>query len=225
MPSQESHSRGEVIQGIRHPIGLRPPAGRSSDDFSVPSRYHARKGHRVLARNLLFIGLVVAGAVALLGAIPLTPASPSLPARSPLLGRQADSSSSTKSDIAAVVNRVDAAFRTEWSAENISPAARADDLTIVFVGLFWHSREPVPSLEEIRPARRRTAGRRPASRPGSTSCSKIAAARMIWPEAAWRGPTSVSRMDHFSFFGAEDLSPGWPTSWPPTAGTTSSFGS
>ena len=106
----------------------------------------ARRVPGVLARNLLFIGLILAGAAVLLGAIRRRPAPLKAGSGVPSAG---SISSTEKSDVSEVVARVNAAFRTDWAAERLAPAARADDLAIarrISLGLAGR----IPSLEEIR---------------------------------------------------------------------------
>ncbi len=92
-------------------------------------------------RDLLFLGLIFSG-VFTLGANLMPPREPK-PMTSYDVAAYLDPS------FRSVVERLDASFRHEWAIENLTPAKRADDLTIArrlslaLVGT-------VPSLEEIR---------------------------------------------------------------------------
>jgi len=93
------------------------------------------------ARNLLFIAVVIGAGFALRASLfPLSTRS-----------RQVDfDAGPTRTDeFRQVVERVDRSFRDEWTAKNLAPAARADDLAIAR-RLSLALAGTVPSLEEIR---------------------------------------------------------------------------
>jgi hypothetical protein len=93
------------------------------------------------ARNLLFLGLVGAGLIALAAAL----YPPGLPERR----RYVDLSATQSEEFRATVRDIDAAFARQWQEQEISPAPLAAELTILrrlALGLTGS----VPSLEEIR---------------------------------------------------------------------------
>ncbi len=92
-------------------------------------------------RNLLFIGLVCGGVIALGANL--------MPPREPTPITQYDVSTYRDIEFVASVARVDNAFRDQWKKEAIQPVAVAPDLLIarrLSLGLMG----TVPSLEEIR---------------------------------------------------------------------------
>lgn len=93
------------------------------------------------ARNLLFLGLVAGGLIAL--AIEL------LPPRAPQALAQYDSPSDADPSIKKTVSAVDAAFKAEWTSNGIIPAPPAPELVQarrLALGLMG----TIPSLEEVR---------------------------------------------------------------------------
>ncbi len=99
-------------------------------------------------RDLVFVGAVVAGAVAL-GSGLLRPA---VEKAKPAEIQPAD-------DLDAVVSRVDAEIRRGWAAKGLAPARRADELAVMrrlSLGLAG----TIPSLEEVRGFERRPEGTR-----------------------------------------------------------------
>ena len=106
------------------------------------------------ARNLIFLGCVVGWLFALRGS--LFPSGGS--------ARQIDFNPgmTTQDEFRETVNQVNEAFRKEWTARGLTPAARASDLTVAR-RLSLALTGSVPSLEEIRqfeeqPADARLAG-------------------------------------------------------------------
>ncbi|HTU92744.1 MAG TPA: DUF1549 domain-containing protein [Gemmataceae bacterium] len=92
-------------------------------------------------RNLLFLGLIGGGVLAL-GAGLMLPRQPK-----PLT--RFDASAYRAPDFVAVVRRVDASFRHSWTEQKLPPAPPAPDLTVarrLALGLMC----TIPSLEEIR---------------------------------------------------------------------------
>lgn len=92
-------------------------------------------------RNLLFVGLLCGGVVAL-GAGLMPPRQPRPVTRYDAAAYQAD-------DFREVVARIDASFRQEWAEAKLTPAGPAPDLAVMrrlALALFG----TVPSLEEIR---------------------------------------------------------------------------
>jgi hypothetical protein len=104
---------------------------------------------RVWARNLVFVSLCAAGLLAL-GAS-LSPSHKPRPLKG--LGRDADA------EFTDVVERVNAAFRQEWAAQKLKPAAKADDLTIAR-RLSLALMGTIPSLEDVRMLEARPTDRR-----------------------------------------------------------------
>jgi hypothetical protein len=105
----------------------------------------------VWARNLLFIGLCLAGLAALGASLS--------PVHKPMLRSDLRTVTSAAQGFGATVERLNAAFRDDWKARGIKPVGQADDLAIArrlslaLVGT-------VPSLEEIRLFEEQPAGRR-----------------------------------------------------------------
>lgn len=93
------------------------------------------------ARNLLLLLAIVGGAVALRASL--------FSHDSPSRRINFDPGPTTGDDFRATVRQVDAAFRREWTASGLRPAARADDLTVAR-RLSLALTGSVPSLEEIR---------------------------------------------------------------------------
>lgn len=93
------------------------------------------------ARNLLFLGLVCAGVVALVGGLFPRPIA------THASGAASTLSSTTNS--LPVVAEVDRALREQWSAAKLAPASRAPDL-IVARRLTLALTGSIPSLQEIR---------------------------------------------------------------------------
>lgn len=94
-------------------------------------------------KDLLFLSLVVIGGASL-GAVLLPPASPTSWADNQ------DRPEITRTiEIPDVVAKVDAAFRRQWEERGLSPASKADDLTIMR-RLSLALTGSIPSLEEIR---------------------------------------------------------------------------
>ncbi len=92
-------------------------------------------------RDLLFVGLMGGGAVAL--GINL------IPPRAPTPISSYDASAYAATEFRSTVGRVDASFRQQWSEQKISPAPVAPDLVVarrLALGLMG----AIPSLEEIR---------------------------------------------------------------------------
>ncbi|OAI40926.1 hypothetical protein AYO40_04085 [Planctomycetaceae bacterium SCGC AG-212-D15] len=92
-------------------------------------------------RNLFFLGVLFAGASALIGAL--------FPSQVPPRLQHADVQVTLADDFPAAVARVDAVFRKEWQREGLKPAGRADDLAIarrLSLGLTG----TIPSLQEVR---------------------------------------------------------------------------
>ncbi len=91
-------------------------------------------------RDIVFLGVVLAGAVTLsasaLGPVMRKPPRP-------------DDKRPPQTDIETVVGAVDAAFRETWEANGFTPAARAPDMAI-FRRLDLALKGSIPSLEEIR---------------------------------------------------------------------------
>ncbi len=91
-------------------------------------------------RNLLFLGLIVGGGVALCKSL-LPPEIAHRPARADLPPVPADEQ--------ALVARVDAVFRRQWADQGLTPTRRASDLTIAR-RLALALMGTIPSLQEIR---------------------------------------------------------------------------
>ncbi len=92
-------------------------------------------------RDLLFLGLVGGGLFLL--------ATNLLPPRTPTPLTAYDTAAYREPDFRATVEQVNAAFRAQWSTEQVHPAAPASDLLVarrLALGLMG----TVPSLEEIR---------------------------------------------------------------------------
>src|SRR6516225_7039434 len=92
-------------------------------------------------RNLLFLGLLGAGALALVYGM--------LPPRETKAVAHYDASAYRATEFRAGVERVNDSFRQQWHSEVIRPAAPANDLLVarrIALGLMG----TVPSLEEIR---------------------------------------------------------------------------
>jgi hypothetical protein len=93
------------------------------------------------ARNLLFLGIVGAGLVALTAAL--------YPPRLPDRLRQLDLSTTQNSDFRDAVSRVDEAFARQWQSQNVAPAPPATDLALLRrISLALTG--SIPSLGEIR---------------------------------------------------------------------------
>jgi Protein of unknown function (DUF1549)/Protein of unknown function (DUF1553) len=93
------------------------------------------------ARNLLFVGLIVAGIVALTGFL--------FPRLMPAPAREKAPPAVMADDFAPAMARVDAAFRTTWKQRDLTPAEHAPELLVarrLSLGLTG----TVPSLQEIR---------------------------------------------------------------------------
>ncbi|HVX59530.1 MAG TPA: DUF1549 domain-containing protein [Pirellulales bacterium] len=102
-------------------------------------------------RNLLFLVLCCAGLIALGASLSPAPKSPS--------ERELRSLGPLPADLRTTVDRLDAAFHEQWAEIGLTPAQRADDLTIAR-RLSLALAGTIPSLEEIRwleslPAERR----------------------------------------------------------------------
>jgi hypothetical protein len=93
------------------------------------------------ARNLFFIGLVAGGLVFLAAHI--------LPPAVPPRVRDFDAGAYRAPSFAAVVGRIDADFRRQWSEKRLRPAPRAADLAVVR-RLSLALTGTLPSLQEIR---------------------------------------------------------------------------
>jgi hypothetical protein len=93
------------------------------------------------ARNLLFIGVVGAGLVALSVAL--------YPPRLPNRLRHVDLSATQDADFRAVVNGIDATFERQSQGQELTPALAASELTILR-RLSLALSGSIPSLEEIR---------------------------------------------------------------------------
>jgi hypothetical protein len=93
------------------------------------------------ARNLLFLGVLVAGGFALRASL--------FPLHTPARAVHFDPGTSVNHEFQSVVAQVNAAFRTDWKKENLKPAPVADDLVIAR-RLSLALTGTVPSLEEIR---------------------------------------------------------------------------
>jgi hypothetical protein len=93
------------------------------------------------ARNLLFGAVIIGGIFALRASL--------FPLSTEARKVHFDPGPTTQDDFRATVNKVDAAFRTEWKAQGLQPAPRADDLTVAR-RLSLSLTGSVPSLEEIR---------------------------------------------------------------------------
>src|SRR5438105_990389 len=93
------------------------------------------------ARNLLFLGLVCAGIVALIGGLFPRPTATHASAATATL--------SPAVDALPVVAAIDRAFREQWSAAKLTSASRAPDL-IVARRLALALTGGIPSLQEIR---------------------------------------------------------------------------
>jgi hypothetical protein len=103
------------------------------------------------ARNLLFIGLILAGLTALTAVL----FPPSLPKRVPRF-RLAEFETES---VRASVERVNAALRAQWGEAKLSPVPRAAELTLarrLSLGLTGR----IPSLQEIRQLEARPEGER-----------------------------------------------------------------
>jgi hypothetical protein len=94
------------------------------------------------AKNLLFIGLVLAGCVGLSGGL--------FPNKIPRPRQEQPASEPpAPADFEPVVGQVDDCFRQQWSTKKLTPASRAADLTIAR-RLALALTGSIPSLEEIR---------------------------------------------------------------------------
>src|SRR5438093_154662 len=102
-------------------------------------------------RNLVFLGLLVAGVGSLAAALCPTPTPPRV--------RHFNAVEQQAVEFRTVVDRVDSSFRKQWQELNLRPAQRADDLQIAqrlslaLVGT-------IPSLQEIREFESRPADER-----------------------------------------------------------------
>src|SRR5262249_23607882 len=92
-------------------------------------------------RNLLFLGLLLGGAIAL-GALLFPPPAPQRVSHF-------DPSEYTQPDFRAVVEQVDAAVRQPWPALQVQPAPLVDDLTVAR-RLSFALTGTIPSVQEIR---------------------------------------------------------------------------
>src|SRR5436309_16069336 len=92
-------------------------------------------------RNLLFLGLVLGGAVAL-GVILFPPPAPQRVSHF-------DPGEYTQPDFRAVVEQVDAAVRQPWSGLQVQPAPLASDLTVAR-RLSLALTGTIPAVQEIR---------------------------------------------------------------------------
>src|SRR2546423_205902 len=104
------------------------------------------------AKNLLFIGLVLAGFAALTGG--LIPEKISRPAET-----KARTESLPPADHQPIVREVDGLFRATWSAKNLTPANPAPELAVAR-RLALALTGSIPSLEEIRRFEAQPAGER-----------------------------------------------------------------
>lgn len=93
------------------------------------------------ARNLLFIGLLLAGAAALTATL----FRPSTPPRV----RHFDAQAVQSAEFRGAVEKVDAAIRQPWSSLALEPAPRAPELTVIR-RLSLALTGTIPSLQEIR---------------------------------------------------------------------------
>src|SRR4051812_47593193 len=93
------------------------------------------------ARNFLFIGLIVAGGVALTALL----FRPSTPPRV----RHFDAQEFQAGGFRSAVDKVDAAIREEWSTNSLQPAPQAPELTVIR-RLSLALTGTTPSLQEIR---------------------------------------------------------------------------
>ena len=93
------------------------------------------------ARNLLFVGVVGAGLVALAAAL--------YPPRLPNRLRHIDLSATQDAEFKAAVNGIDQAFERQWQGQDLIPSSAASDLTILR-RLSLALTGSIPSLEEIR---------------------------------------------------------------------------
>ena len=93
------------------------------------------------ARNLLFLGLCLAGVMVL--ASSLAPSPP------PEHWNDFSPARTVAPDFAAAVNELNDVFRQEWQASNLQAAPRADDLAVAR-RLSLALTGTIPSLEEIR---------------------------------------------------------------------------
>jgi hypothetical protein len=92
-------------------------------------------------RDLLFLGLVVGGGLALAASL--------MPPREPRPKSRHDASTYESTDFQASTARADEAFASIWAAQRLTPAPPADDLTVarrLALGLMGS----IPSLEEVR---------------------------------------------------------------------------
>lgn len=93
------------------------------------------------ARNLLFLAVVIAAIGTLRASL--------FPLYQPVRTVPFDPGPTTDDDFRQVVKQVDDSFRATWKSRNLTPAPRADDLTIAR-RLSLAMTGSVPSLEEIR---------------------------------------------------------------------------
>lgn len=93
------------------------------------------------ARNLFFIAVVIGGIFAIRASLfPLSTSARKV---------HFDPGPAQQDDFKPVVNRVNIVFRAEWNEQGLTPAARADDLTVAR-RLSLALTGSVPALEEIR---------------------------------------------------------------------------
>lgn len=95
----------------------------------------------MLARNLLFAAVVVAGVAGLRASL--------FPQNTQARKIVFDLGPAGRDDFRAVVARVDASFREEWAGHGLTPAPRADELAVMR-RLSLSLTGTIPSLEEIR---------------------------------------------------------------------------
>lgn len=93
------------------------------------------------ARNLLFLAIVVAALGTLRASL--------FPLYRPARAVQFDPGRTTEDNFRRVVSQVDESFREDWNTRGLTPAPRADDLTVAR-RLSLALTGSVPSLEEIR---------------------------------------------------------------------------
>ena len=74
-------------------------------------------------RNLVFLGLLVAGVGSLAAALFPTPTPPRV--------RHFNAAEQQAVEFRTVVDRVDSSFRKQWQELNLRPAQRADDLVVL----------------------------------------------------------------------------------------------
>src|SRR5205823_3319510 len=92
-------------------------------------------------RNLVFLGLLLAGVGAVAAALFPTPTAPRV--------RHFDPAEQQAAEFRSVVERVDASFRKQWQELNLRPAECADDLQIA-QRLSLALMGTIPSIQEMR---------------------------------------------------------------------------